>query len=98
MHWTKERQQDAFRRHSRIAYREIVQWMVDHEAEVIAEAEARMFGLGFDQYGDASFQLTHEQLQQGKKEEVADALVYQIIDRTKNRADLWARVKRMVAS
>ena len=98
MDWTKERQQEAFRHHAGIAYDEIVQWLIDHKEEVIAEAEARMFGIGYDQYGDASFRLTHEQLQQGKLEEAADTLVYQVIDRAKERAGVWARVKRAVVS
>ena len=91
--WTKERQQEAFQRHAGIAYDEIVQWLIDNKDEVIAEAEARMFGIGYDQYGDASFRLTHEQLQQGKLEECSDALVYQVIDRTKERAEAWTHVK-----
>lgn len=92
--WPKERQEDAFRRHSRHAYKDILQWLVDHEEDVLAEAEARMLGLGFDQYGDASFQLTPEELEQGKKEEGADMLVYQVIIRAKERVARGAAVRR----
>ena len=74
--WSKERQAELYRRNAHKSFRRLVRWMKENEDLIIAEGEKRSLGIGFEQYGDASYHLTYQQLVQGRLEEVADAVKY----------------------
>ena len=80
---TKERQQAAYAKYARVEFEKMMKFLEGNKEIIITGAYDRMFGIGFDQYGDKSFQLTSEELDKGALEEIEDTLVYRVIKRAK---------------
>lgn len=89
MEWTKDRQERVITEYMDEAFRQAVFFMAANKDAIKASAKERSLGCGYDQYGDASFQLGEEELMAEKLAEAADLVVYHVIGMAK--ADQVAR-------
>ena len=76
MTWSRDKQTALYRKNARKAFRRMLKWAKEHEDLIVTEGEVRSMGLGFEQYGDASYHLDFDALMQGMLEELADATKY----------------------
>ena len=70
-----EEQQAIIGRHLTVAFDELIQRLHAHRSFIYGLALERLTA-GYDEYGDATFQRPHSQLEREIREELADALNY----------------------
>ena len=77
-----ERQLKLCERHLDKAYVDLLRMVKARKKEIIELAKEGVI-LGYDKYGDESWNKTYAELQQDSMEEIRDALVYQAIKRSR---------------
>ena len=80
--WTKEEQEAAFDKYGKEALDNMFAWLlyVPEDEEIIDLSRKRAFSIGYEEYGDASFHQTDDELHREKMEELADLHFRFVVD------------------
>lgn len=77
---SREAQEVLFQKHFDASYDQLERVLRTSRSHLRALAHERMFGIGYDTYGDQTFWLTLEQIRKGQLEELSDAIVYGVAE------------------
>jgi hypothetical protein len=83
--YNQTQQLEIIRRFSKQGTLRVSALMLRKQADVIRMCEHRAMSIGIEEYGDSSFHLDLPSIEQATMEELADAVLYQIVYSAKER-------------